>query len=138
MKKVLFMILLFIGAASMITSCKKEDKKQKVMNLLISSKWFYNSYYAAEVPSDTSDCFGDEDFFECKSNGTISDDEYFIDEGSTFTLSEDAKTITVTEPDETYTITLISIDETTLKFQRMLEGMVFEFILTKTADDCDR
>jgi len=127
MKKVLFMILLFIGAASMITSCKKEDKKQKVMNLLISSKWFYNSYYAAEVPSDTSDCFGDEDFFECKSNGTISDDENFIDEGSTFTLSEDAKTITVTEP-----------DETTLKFQRMLEGMVYEFILTKTADDCDR
>ena len=29
MKKVLFMILLFIGAASMITSCKKEDKKTK-------------------------------------------------------------------------------------------------------------
>ncbi|MFM2283854.1 MAG: hypothetical protein RL222_1358 [Bacteroidota bacterium] len=137
MKKVLFLFLLFIGAASMMTSCKKEEEteKQRVSNLLTKSKWFYTSKQTVGVDEEPYTCFDENDYFEFKTDGTFTETWDFGD--GTYTVSEDGKVLTLafTYDTDTYLVDIKSIDANTMKLIFDYgEGLV-EYTYSKTASD---
>ncbi len=127
MKKAIITLLLFVSVATMVTSCKKESKKsekEKNIELLVSGKWYYNSY-------NTRTCFDANDYFEFKSDGTFTETWDFGN--GTYTLSEDGKTLALQFPKETsLNLSITSINASNLIFTYG-EGV---FTLSKTAGQC--
>ncbi len=141
MKKVLFLFLLFIGAASMMTSCKKEEdkisEKQRVFNLLTSGKWYYSS--SLRIGDDEPNtCFDENDYYDFNTDSTF-EETWDFGEGGTFEVAEDGKSVSLvfTSPSEyaTYTPTIVSISESSLKLQFDFESSDYEYTFSKTASD---
>ena len=136
MKKVLFLFLLFIGAASMMTSCKKEEEKisekQRVFNLLTSGKWYYSSSVKIGGTKPYA-CFDENDYFDFKTDSTFEDTWDFGN--GTFEVAEDGKSVSLVLDYSTYTPTIVSISESSLKLQFDFESSDYEYTFSKTASD---
>lgn len=100
------MLMLMVGATTAITSCKKDKKSEKEQNLehLQSGKW-----YVQQMGTNT--CYDERHFFEFKKDGTIAS----FDGPTTYTLSEDGKTLTIAASAGTWEITEISSTKLTFK-----------------------
>ena len=140
MKKVLFLFLLFIGAASMMTSCKKEEdkisEKQRVFNLLTSGKWYYSSSLknGGKIGADEPyTCFDENDYFDFKTDSTFEDTWDFGN--GTFEVAEDGKSVSLVLDYSTYTPTIVSISESSLKLLFDFEKTDYEYTFSKTASD---
>lgn len=138
MKKVLFLFLLFIGAASMMTSCKKEEdkisEKQRVFNLLTSGKWYYSS--SLRIGDDEPyTCFDENDYYDFNTDSTFEDTWDFGN--GTFEVAEDGKSVSLVLDYSTYTPTIVSISESSLKllFDIDSESSDYEYTFSKTASD---
>ena len=137
MKKVLFLFLLFIGAASMMTSCKKEEdkisEKQRVFNLLTSGKWYYSS--SLRIGDDEPNtCFDENDYYDFNTDSTF-EETWDFGEGGTFEVAEDGKSVSLVFEYATYTPTIVSISESSLKLQFDFESSDYEYTFSKTASD---
>ena len=137
MKKVLFLFLLFIGAASMMTSCKKEEdkisEKQRVFNLLTSEKWYYTSSVAIGDDDEPYTCFDEDDYYDFNTDSTFEETWDFGD--GTFEVAEDGKSVSLVFDYATYTPTIVSISESSLKLQFDFESSDYEYTFSKTASD---
>lgn len=137
MKKVLFLFLLFIGAASMMTSCKKEEdkisEKQRVFNLLTSGKWYYSS--SLRIGDDEPNtCFDEYSYYDFNTDSTF-EETWDFGEGGTFEVAEDGKSVSLVFEYATYTPTIVSISESSLKLQFDFESSDYEYTFSKTASD---
>ncbi|HQD13568.1 MAG TPA: hypothetical protein PLW43_11520 [Chitinophagales bacterium] len=138
MKKVLFLFLLFIGAASMMTSCKKEEdkisEKQRVFNLLTSGKWYYSSILRIG-DDEPNTCFDENDYYDFNTDSTFEETWDFGD--GTFEVAEDGKSVSLVFDYATYTPTIVSISESSLKlqFDFDIESSDYEYTFSKTASD---
>lgn len=133
MKKAIIILMLFVSATSVITSCKKDDKKsekERVTELLVSGKWYYQ-YIKDSYGNIAIDCFNNKDYWEFKADGTCTE-QFLANESGTYTLSDDGKTVTLSSG---LIISVTSINQTEFKFTLSeKEGTEkYEIILSKTA-----
>lgn len=136
MKKVLFMLMLMIGTAATFTSCKKDDEKtekEKNLELLVSGKWYYQSYRNSGSSSAYT-CFTAADYWEFKSDGTVSETWDFGN--GTYSISEDGKTLSVTTGNYTNTFTITSISNSELKLNLAGSKSSADLSMAKTALNC--
>ncbi|MEN9449359.1 MAG: hypothetical protein RJA25_2649 [Bacteroidota bacterium] len=139
MKKTLFLLMLFIGAATVMTSCKKEDKlteKQRVFQLLTSGKWYYQTYQ--NLPHGAiSRCFDSTDYFHFHTDSTFTETWDFGN--STYTVAEDGKSIILNLGEgggKPYSAVLVTITNNSLKFTiNWGKGDSSEYSFAKTALD---
>lgn len=132
MKKAIITLMLLVSVTTVIISCKKDDKKsekEKVTELLVGSKWYYE-YTKDRFGNIATDCFNENDYWEFKADGTSN--EKFMDIGSdTYTISEDGKTITLSSG---FILSVTLIDQSKFKFLIVGEGeTLYEINLSKTA-----
>ncbi|HMV14071.1 MAG: hypothetical protein IT275_08135 [Chitinophagales bacterium] len=139
MKKTLIFFLLFIGAATVMTSCKKtaaQTEKERVLELLTSGKWYYQSYQ--NLPDgEIYTCFNAVDYFEFETDGSF--EETWDFGNSTYTIAEDGKSIVLNlgEGGAIPTTATVTITETSLKLViDWDEGGETEYIFSKTASVC--
>lgn len=135
MKRITTIFMLFMAVA-MITSCgkNKETEKERVLKQLTSGKWFYEKVKNIKTGYE-SDCFNSSNYWEFDSSGNVEEHWDFGD--GTYTISEDGKTIVVKfNYGDTFTISNITITESTFSFNLNNDGHSFKFTLSKTAGDC--
>lgn len=125
MKKSVLSLMLLMSVAFLISSCGKEEKqteKERVIELLTSGRWYYQSF-------DDVNCFDNTDYWEFKTDGTFKETWDFGDD--TYTISEDGKTITLNF-EYPLTISNISISESTFSFTITFSEGSSNVVLAKT------
>lgn len=136
MKKTIITFLLFVSVATMVSSCKKESKKsekEKNIELLVSGKWYYNSF-------NTRTCFTANHYWEFKSDGTFTETWDFGNGNGTYTLSEDGKTLVLklAGSTSTYNVSITSINTSNLIFNLMFDDGSSTVTLSKTVGTCNK
>lgn len=137
MKKVVLMLMFMIGAAVTFTSCKKDEEKtekEKNLELLVSGKWYYQSYKTNGSNNTAYTCFTSANYWEFKSDGTFNETWDFGD--GTYTISEDGKTLSLTTGNYTNTFTITSISNSELKMNLAGSKFSADFSMAKTALNC--
>ena len=138
MKKTLFMMMLMLGIAATLTSCKKEEdptktEKEKTIELLVTGKWYYQSYKTTGASSGNT-CFNGTHYWEFKADGTF--DETYNFSAGTYTVSEDGKTVTAKIAQNIITITVGALTSNNFDFKLVFLGSSSDIMLSKTALNC--
>ncbi|GEM_PF-6827493 len=119
MKNPLILLILFISAITLNSSCKKDDVK-KDRKLLTSGKWYYDYITNFRAGSTVNSCFNETHYIEFGTDGTVSmvtfhtGYEHILIEG-TYSLNEDGKTFTMNFADKQWTGTIHLIKDNYLR-----------------------
>lgn len=124
MKKHLSLLILFISALMLNSSCKK-DEATKDRELLTSGKWFYDYVVNFRAGSSINSCFNNTHYIEFKADGTVS--MVTFDKGydqtlveGTYALNEDGKTFTLNADNRQWTGTIHLIKDNYLRMTMTL------------------
>lgn len=124
MKKSLIILLLCVGTAIAITSCKKDGAK-KNKELLTSGKWYYDYITNHRAGGTVNSCFNETHYMEFKTNGNVAivtfdrgrEDHTLVN--GTYTLSEDGKNLSI-NTDRQWTATIHLIKDNYLRITMVL------------------
>lgn len=107
MKNPPILLILFISAITLNSSCKKDEKKRDD-KLLTSGKWYYDYIINLRAGSTVNSCFNEKHYIEFRTDGTVSivtfdkGYDYILAEG-TYSLNEDGKTFTMNADNRQWT-----------------------------------
>lgn len=99
MKNPLTLLILFINAITLSSSCKKDEKKRDD-KILTSGKWYYDYIINLRAGSTVNSCFNETHYIEFRTDGTVSmvtfdkGYDYILVEGI-YSMNEDDKTFTI-------------------------------------------
>lgn len=134
------MLVLTIGIATAITSCKKdkETEKQRVEKLLVSGKWYWHAIAIISGSGNTThSCFNANDYWEFKADGTWSERGWWnATTGNSYTVSADGKTVTLKFNTGAVTDTLFEINDEGFAFIGKNDNVIYA--MSKTAGACSR